>query len=92
METEKNIENTKKAYDFKSKSKNVYAFGYYEDEIDDDTQFDEEPNQTFVEVGSYNANTDIIKFYNASENLLLNQFLLSAIKLLKEEKPQGLGL
>lgn len=76
------VENKKRAYDFKSKSKNVYAFGYYEDE---------EQEGEFVEVGSYNANTDVIKFYNASENLLLNQFLLSAIKLLKEEKPQGLG-
>lgn len=76
------VENKKRAYDFKSKSKNVYAFGYYEDE---------EQEEEFVEVGSYNANTDVIKLYNASDNLLLNQFLLSAIKLLKEEKPQGLG-
>ena len=72
------------AYDFESESKNVYAIGYYKEPQDSD----EEP--TFVKVASYNCKTDVIKFYKASENLLLNPFLLQAIQLLKKEKPTGL--
>jgi hypothetical protein len=72
-------DNNQMAYDFEQEKKNVYNIGYY----------DEEDN--FIKVGSYNVKSDIFKFYKASENLLLNPFLLQAIKLLKSEKPQGVG-